>query len=267
MHAAFPEKYRWEKNADAATALAGIRRQELKRHGRPSALAWLSQKQKQRVPRFMRLEFDAAALLARCRVHGATLHGALGAAQLCATFEAMATGEPQTLGLGSPADMRPHLDGDIPIAGLGLYVTLLHSNYRVGADTSFWELARDIGADIKRQLARGDGHLLFTQIQPEAFPPTEEGIAAFSDLMLASPQSAMISNIGAVETVDGIPEVESISFTLCPVPYQVMFTAASTYRGRLILNLAYDAAKLRAEHAERWINSIEQNLRAALLSE
>jgi hypothetical protein len=232
----------------------------LKRHGRPSALSWLDQQQAQRVPRFLRLEMETAPLLAGCRANGATLHGALGAAQLLATFKAMACKDAQTLSLGSPADMRPHLDGEIAADGLGLYVTLVHSSYRVGPDTSFWELAREVGADIKRQLARGDGHLLFTQIQPDAYPPTEDGIAAFAKLMLASPQNSMISNIGVVEPVAGMPEVEAISFALCPVSYQVLFTAVSSYRGRLIVNLVYDAAKLSAERAQQLASWIEEAL-------
>lgn len=255
MHEAFPEKYRWKRRQEDFLALAQIRKQEIKRYGRPAPLQWLDQEQPQRLPRFIRIEVDAAELLARCREHGASVHGAFGAAQLTAQFKAMGTEEPQTLGFGSPADMRPHLEGGIPPTGLGLYASLLFANYRVGAQP-FWDLAREISSDIKRQLARGDGHILFEQVQPNMFPPTEEGIAAFAQMALASPQSTMVSNIGVVDAFDDISAVETVSFTLCPVPYQILFSGVSTYRGRLIANLAYDAGKLapaKAEILAKWI--------------
>ncbi|MBI1892394.1 MAG: hypothetical protein HYS18_17250 [Burkholderiales bacterium] len=263
MHDAFPEKHQWHRQPEAFMALAETRKQELKRHGRPAALPWLNQQQTRREPRFIRIELDAPALVARCKQHGATVHGALGAAQLTAQFKAMGECAPQTLSFGSPADMRPYLDGGISATGLGLYVSLLFATYRVG-EIPFWELARAIGSDIKKQLTRGDGHLLFTQIQPEMFPPTEEGIAAFAKLMLASPQSTMISNIGVVEPIQGTSAVEAISFVLCPMPYQVLFTAVSTYRDRLIVNLAYDAAKLSPAHASSLAAWIRQALQEDL---
>ena len=263
MHTVFPEKYHWHKQPEAAIQLGEIRKAELKRHGRPVTLPWLDQLAPQRLPRFERIELateETARLLKHCKQQGATLHGVLGAAQLLAKFKSIAADTPLTFSLGSPADMRPYLEGEIPTTSLGLYVSLLFSTYQVSIGQDFWELARSVGSDIKRQLARGDGHLLFAQVKPDAFPPTDEGIAAFGKMMLASPQSSMISNIGVVEPVPGADQVESISFVLCPMPYQLMFSAVSTFKGRLIINLAYDAGKLGADKAQQFTNWIRQAL-------
>ncbi len=263
MHSVFPEKYHWHLQPQSAVELIATRKSELKRHGRPSALPWLDQQQPRRMPRIKRLMLDAAStaqLMRACKNHGTTMHGALGAAQLLAKYRSLGGSDEHTLSLGSPADMRPYLAGTIPVTGLGLYVTLLQANYALGGAQSFWELARAVGSDLKRQLGRGDGHLLFAQIQPASFAPTPAGIAAFSAIMLASPQSSMISNIGVVDAVSGAGRVEAISFALCPMPYQMLFSAASTYGGRLIVNMAYDAAKLSADNADQLAQWMKQAL-------
>jgi NRPS condensation-like uncharacterized protein len=262
MHAVFPEKYQWHHNPDTAMEVANTRKTEWKRYGRPHAVAWLDQLQVRRLPRFKRIELDQPAtqcLLEQCKAHGATMHGALSAAQLLAKYQSMAATEALTFNLGSPIDMRPHLTGDIPATNLGLYVSLLFSNYRVEND-SFWTLAREASKDIKVQVARGEAHLMFAYPKAEDFPPTEEGVAEFAKIMLSSPQSSMISNIGVVDPVQGAGHVEAISFVLCPTPYQVMFTAVSTYADRLILNMAYDAEKLPDDKAIQLAHWIGQAL-------
>lgn len=266
MHSVFPAEYRWQEQPEAAAALHATRKAELKRYGRPSDLPWLAQQHTQRLPRFARIALDVdatARLLRQCKQNGATLHGALSAAQLLAKYRTLAADAPHTLSLGSPADMRPYLAADVPSDSLGLYVTLLFATYQVGGGQTFWELAREVSADLKRQLARGDGHLLFSHVQPQAFAPTAEGIAAFSSLMLASPQSSMISNIGVVDTVTEKAKVEAISFVLCPMPYQMVFSAVSTYAGRLLINMAYDGAKLEEAKAVQLAQWLKEALMTA----
>jgi len=77
----------------------------------------------------------------------------------------------------------------------------------------------------------------------------------------------MISNIGVVEAVDVAAKVDAISFVLSPMPYQIVFTAISTYDGKLIINLAYDAAKLTPEHAAQLAHWMEQALLTACAEE
>jgi NRPS condensation-like uncharacterized protein len=267
LHHAFPAQYDWSKNPQTVADLAMLKKTEIKRYGRSAALPWLDQQQAQRVPRFQRIELAADAtkrLLQLCRSHGVSVHGALSAAQLLAKYRSTAETGPLTLSLSSPADMRPYLASGIPTSGLGLYVTILASTYQVNGMQSFWDVAREVGADIKRQLARGDGHLMYELIKPDDFPLTADGMSEFAKLMLKTPQGSMISNIGVVEPVDAAAKVESISFVLCPMPYQIVFTAVSTYDGKLIINMAYAAAKLKPENAIRLANWMQQALLDAI---
>jgi NRPS condensation-like uncharacterized protein len=260
LHQAFPVQYDWSSNAQTVADLAMLKKTEIKRYGRPAPLPWLDQQQAQRVPRFQRIELDADAtqrLLRQCKSRGISMHGALSAAQLLAKYKSTAETEPLTLSLSSPADMRPYLSSEIPTSGLGLYVAILASTYQVNGMQSFWDVAREVGIDIKRQLARGDGHLMYELIKPDDFPLTADGMSEFAKLMLKTPQGSMISNIGIVEAVDAAAKVESISFVLCPMPYQIIFNAVSTYDGKLIINMAYDAAKLKPENAKRLANWME----------
>lgn len=266
LHHAFPPQYDWQKNPETAVNLAALKKSEIKRYGRSASLPWLDQQQKNKVPRFRRIELAAdttARLIRQCKLHGATLHGALSAAQLQAKYQSTAESGALTLSISSPADMRAYLSSTIPTTGLGLYVTILASTYQVNGMQSFWDVAREVGADIKRQLDRGEGHLLYELIKPEAFPLNTEGMAAFAKNMLSTPQGSMISNIGVIDQVDVAGKVESISFVLCPMPYQIVFSAISTYGGKLIINMAYDEAKLSDENATQLARWIEQALLAA----
>lgn len=263
LHSAFPLQYDWQKNPDTATRLAILKKTEIKRYGRSAQLPWLDQQQLRRVPRYRRIELDGATtarLIRQCKIRGVSVHGALSAAQLLAKYLSATEDGPLTLSLSSPADLRAHLSPKIPTTSLGLYVTILASTYQVNGMQSFWDVAREVGADIKRQLERGDGHLLYEHIKPEAFPLNEIGMAEFGKAMLSTPQGSMISNIGIVEPVDAAQKVESISFVLCPMPYQIVFSAISTYNGKLIINMAYDAAKLSPEKALQLADWMEQAL-------
>lgn len=266
LHQAFPAEYDWKRNPETVGDLALQKKTEIKRYGRSAPLPWLDQQQANRLPRFQRIELDTDAttrLIQQCKIRGISVHGALSAAQLLAKYQSTADIEPLTLSLSSPADMRPYLTSEIPISGLGLYVTILASTYQVSGMQSFWEVAREVSADIKRQLERGDGHVMYELIKPEDVPLSAEGMAEFAKLMLKTPQGSMISNIGIVEPVDSAAKVKGISFVLCPMPYQIVFSAVSTYGGKLIINMAYDAAKLKPENAAKLAWWIEQALRVA----
>ncbi len=265
MHALFPPQFDWQRHPDQAAAIYGEMKLEIKRYGKPADLPWLQQQHSDRQPRFVRVEFSPQqtdALLQQCRAHATTLHGALGAAQLLAKRKLLPQEGAQTITLSHPADLRPYLTQTVPEDGLGLYITMLSANYPVATDSDFWQLAREVVGDIRRQLQRGDGHLLYTLLRTQQVPPNAAGLAAFGQQMLASPKGSMISNIGRVAEVAGGLPVSHISFALCPMPYQALFTAASSYGGKLILNINYDAAKLAPDVATR----LAQQLRAELLA-
>jgi hypothetical protein len=82
----------------------------------------------------------------------------------------------------------------------------------------------------------------------------------FKKKALASLPNTMISNVGPIATVVDDPAVESISFALCPMPYQTLFTAASTYKGQLIINVGFDAARLTEPNAQTLADGIREIL-------
>ena len=71
-----------------------------------------------------------------------------------------------------------------------------------------------------------------------------------------------LSNIGRVEAIEAADRVRSISFALCPLPFQLAFCAASTYAGRLLINLTYDATKLSPRDAARMTADLRERLAA-----
>jgi hypothetical protein len=93
---------------------------------------------------------------------------------------------------------------------------------------------------------------------------TPERVAPFHQKVLASLPNTMVSNVGAVALVTEDPAVTAISFALCPMPYQTLFTAASTYQGQLVLNVGYDAARLSDAQARTLAQGIKHLLNAAI---
>ena len=72
----------------------------------------------------------------------------------------------------------------------------------------------------------------------------------------------MVSNVGRLAPLPGPTsfQVEALSFALCPMLSHVLFTAVSTFQGRMTLNVNFDAARLPMERA----TAIVTDLGAAL---
>jgi hypothetical protein len=87
-----------------------------------------------------------------------------------------------------------------------------------------------------------------------------EHAAPLTQKVMASQPNTMVSNVGAVANVMNDPAVTAISFALCPMPYQTLFTATSTYQGQLVLNIGYDAARLTDSAAKTLSAAIEKSL-------
>ena len=85
-------------------------------------------------------------------------------------------------------------------------------------------------------------------------------LESFRKKTLASLTNTMVSNVGAITPVAEDPAVEGISFALCPMPYQTLFTAASSYQDRLVLNVGFDADRLTESDAQALAQHIGQLL-------
>ena len=267
MLALHPKGFRWAEQADAAKQLKGTLIGDYRRHGAPAPLPWLAAQASERTPKFIRLSFSAdvtAALLNTARAKGASVHGALCAAQLLAQTELHGAGEASTFCLSSPVDMRPHLDPVPPTSPTGMFASIVSATFALDTDTDFWALAQQIVTQTRTQLARGEGHLFFSMFGLNGAPVMPEHQLPLTQKVMASLPNTMISNVGVVATISADPAVTAISFALCPMPYQSLFTAASTYQGCLVLNVGFDAARLSPAHAQALATGIQSRLLAAL---
>jgi hypothetical protein len=266
LHACFPAPMRWAERPLEAKALGERIKAGLSRHGPLARWPWLDAQPLPGETRFERIEFEpafTAALVERSRREGTTVHGAIGAAELLAALDALPEGQPPVLELMSPVDLRPGLHPPMPPDRPSLGISMVWTAHRVSRSGDFWSLAREVRDDLRRSMAEGAAHLCYARQRLERLPSTQEGVALFARGVLAAPQVCVLSNIGAVAPFGG-GRVRSVSFALRPMPTQLAFVAASAYAGRLILNLAYDAARLPREVASALAGGIRDRLAAII---
>lgn len=263
MHQAFPPRFRWAEQLGAAKQVKDALITDYKRHGRSTPMPWLSSDAPTRTPRFIRVAFPPEVtqrLLELSRRHETSVHGALCAAQLLAQYQSRMDRDPATLFLSFPVDMRALVEPTQPITPVALYSSLISAAFAVDTNTDFWALAREVVAQTRRQMDRGEGHIFFHLYGLDSTPVKPDRMESFTKLLLSTWQNTMVSNIGKVAAIDSDPEVDAISFALCPMPYQTLFTSVSTYKDRLLLNIGYDAGKVSDETAAK----VAANVRNAL---
>lgn len=247
MAESFPEAFQWSGRPDAARLALEQMLAGYGRHGRVRRLSWLAKPAGERAPRFIRFALPPEVtqrLLVLCRQSGTSLHSALCAAQLLAQHRVQATGNAEALFLSCPVDMRPHVAPVSPAAPTGLCISLISAAFSVRQETAFWELAREVIAQTRAQLARGEGHLFFNMYRLSGKPITSAFEQGFAKALLATFDHTAVSNVGRIAAVPSDPAVHAISFALCPMPYQALFSCVSTYEDQLIVNMNYDAGKL-----------------------
>ena len=203
-------------------------------------------------PGILALRFEESVvqgLARRARKEGASVHGLIGAAELVAATSLFDDGaqESPILMLTSPVALRASLSVPVDDATPGFYVTLLSSLAKVAAAGDIGALARHLTDDLRRQVASGCGHLFYHLAMPAGtLPPTSEAVAGFAAWMKRMPTAFMLSNVGRVAAMPeaGGVRVDEISFALCPMAHQPLFVAASTWGGRLAVNVVHDASRL-----------------------
>lgn len=270
LHDFFPPSYSGPAGLEALQNFKAQRKDELQRYGKFDDFPGFNQHAPTTKPRFQTLRVEAERLerlVSRCRAARATVHGAVSAAQLIAVHRAFGDAEPRTLGMTTPADLRTYLrqplDDDSPL----LCATLISTVYRLEAEGDFWALARTVSDDLKRLLQRGDGHLFYGLFPPPAaFPATPEGIAMFKKMIERAPQVTLVSNVGRLAPLPAATpfQVEALSFALCPMFNHLLFNAASTFNGRMTMNVNFDAARLPSEKALPIIADLEAILHRAI---
>lgn len=262
-----PARFRWTEQPEAAQQLRHTLINNYRRFGALTPIPWLAAEAADRSPKFIRLRLSAdhtQQLITQARARGTTLHGALCAAQLLAQHQLQAQGESATFFLSCPIDMRAHMEPAQPVTPTAFMVSLISNTFQINGTTNIWALARDIMAQTRLQIARGEGHLLYHLFGLNGAPVLPSHLAAFRQKTLASLPNTMVSNVGAINTVAEDPAVQAISFALCPMPYQTLFTAASSYKGQLMLNVVFDAARITSDTAAQLSEGMQQILLASV---
>lgn len=267
MHALFPPQFRWREQPEKAEALGQQIRSEFLRHGLPSALPFLDHREARREPRLRSIRMEPAqglALQERCRQEDTSVHGAICAAHLIATRGLFGDEDPRALYLMCPVDLRAHLTSDIT-GQLSYCTTFLRSSYLAEGPDAFWQLAREIGSDLKQRMQRGDGHLAYAGLPLDKIGGSGPSFDAFAGNVEQLPAGSNISNIGRVSIVEDCPEVTALSFALCSLANHLASLNVSSYADQLIVNMTFDAAKLPAAMADRLALDLQALLEQAAL--
>jgi Phthiocerol/phthiodiolone dimycocerosyl transferase C-terminus len=204
---------------------------------------------------------DLEALLARAKAAGATVTGLIDAFFLEAAADLFDDDEPRWICLASATDLRHRVEPPLPFDDMQLAIGMVATPYLVtkgNTDT----LARAIGEQIAREVARGESHLFYRFARTATYPPTDEGLAAFAKWVDSTPQNITISSVGRLDDTGDPPWLRRITATMVPGPNQISFTPALTYRGEMTLSVSTDIAKLPPGKADRFVSGLMTRLGA-----
>lgn len=210
---------------------------------------------------------QGVALLAACREHGTTVHGALGAAQLLAISSEFGGSAERNLALNSLADLRGVLGENLSAHDLGLYIATLTTVHAVAARADLWQLAQDIKSQLSAVLNSGEADLIHTMYpQDSLLPVTRHSARLVQAAVSLGPNASMLTNIGNLEAVALLSgaRVRSVAFMVSPPPQHPICVTVSGYAGGLHLHLLYDQTKLADAQANRIGNSLIGFIAAAV---
>lgn len=212
-----------------------------------------------------------ARLVARARVEGTSVHGALEAALMLAFVGCEAGDQPTTLCMGAPVNLRERLQPPIG-DDVGMFVALAQATHRVRAETPFWDLARAARAALAASIARGDA-LAFAPVVARLVArvvgaATDSGAPRRSAALVSGAMTATtgITNVGAlaIPRVHGALAIDQLEFVVSPSAMADLVTTAATFAGVLRWNFVYNAPRVSAARVERLADAALAALQRAL---
>ncbi|HEY1987839.1 MAG TPA: hypothetical protein VGG43_00065 [Acidimicrobiales bacterium] len=262
LHDHFPAEFRSPRTAlDVLQAIRG----ERQGIGEPPLVPFHARHQEAWVPRYQILVGEPgglSGLVDQARAAGATVSGALAAIALESLASLFDESGERTLYLGTPVDLSQRVEPPLPADTVVCAVGMLCTPYRVStpdepdpehpgpADPA---LARTITEQFRRELNRGESHLFFRFARIAAFPASDEGIRSFADQIDRSPQNLMFTNVGTLDDPDDPPGIRFIFSTVAPQPNQIALVTFFTYRGRYLVSVSSDRAKLSDAAADKFL--------------
>ncbi|WP_051854694.1 FAD-dependent monooxygenase [Streptomyces sp. NRRL B-1347] len=135
-------------------------------------------------------------LLAACKRHGATVHGALAAAMVTAVAQDAGITAPAHFAIGSPVDFRDRLHPAPSYDDAGSYAATLPSYVPYQPGTALWPMARFISEDLARRTRREE-HLSMVNLLRWAGPKSPARAEGFMEFMdTKGPLNLCLSNLG-----------------------------------------------------------------------
>jgi hypothetical protein len=183
-------------------------------------------------------EDETSGLISWARSQQATVHGALSAAVLRAAVTV--TPGLNRVGLSASVDLRSRFDA--PKRGsIGQAAGVIAASYE--ATGASGAMARLVSSDIRRRFDRGEGELLYALSGAGRFPVDHTADRVIKRWTGQATPTFFLGNVGVV-TGPAPRALQRITPGLAPIPNQVAYVAASTFRNRLGLSVGYDRNRL-----------------------
>ncbi len=216
--------------------------------------------------------FDAklsAALAARARSVGSTVHGAIGAAMLFGVARAAGVRSERVVTFGSPINVRERLS---PPMGeqMGLYLGASHFRGTIAPGTRFWTLARAIRERIAEDVDSGRAvdalpliHLFYQSLGGDKATAID-----FGRKWAEANGTTGLTNLGRidVEPPPGLT-IERVRCLGFPSGLDVFNALASSYAGSLMLDFNWPEPCFDRASALALVDDIVGTLRAAVHGE
>ncbi|WP_341874844.1 FAD-dependent monooxygenase [Streptomyces albofaciens] len=267
-----PPRHRGEAGAAALTALTERDEEETRRlqprRVTPSHPVPFHQRRTRMVHKSLTTD-QLDLLVAACKQHDVTVHGALAAAMVTAVALEAETREPAHFSIGSPLDFRAELEPAVSYDEAGTYAATLPTRvlYRPGAP--LWPMARAISRDLADRRKREE-HLSMINLLDRVGPRTPADADAFMHhLDEQGPINLCLSNLGRYAFPDrvgpwrisGTQIIASISVT------GSLVATALTSHGQLAWNFSYTEGIVPAPRARHIADTSVHTLLTAVAPE
>ncbi|WP_306363138.1 hypothetical protein [Nocardia sp. CC227C] len=245
-------RYLYTTLADQAVAL--IRRPRLLTGAGPVPLP-------QRRTRSVRRVLDArrlAALTARCRVAGVTVHGALVGAVAFAIGSTVRPNRGGCTGIASPVDFRQRLIPAPDADELGIYAPVLTTFVRFGPRRSLWSAAGSVNRQLDRKV-RQLRHLSTVAGMRYGTPKSlESGWRVVKLIDRRAPWNVSVTNLGRVDFPPAPGEWRTCGLSVAAGNSCVsaLTVAVATAHDEMSLEFCYVDGVLSPESAERFADLV-----------
>ena len=269
----FPSKFQGFGLLRSLTKGIVARRKIAKRARRADHLVPVGKLNIQRELDLIRLEFNVSQtemMLKSCRENRVTLNGFLCASLLLSVieeFEVVIENNKRNIAIPivTAINMRRVLKESTQLKNMpGMFASILETTHVLNPSTNIWELARDISESVKANLDRGSAHvfLKLLSLVKRKLTPDKKGINFVTRLMSKGTYGPFVTNLGVIDPPQMPHEnmITSMSFITAPVANFPILWAASSWAGKLSINIPYDISVIQKEKAKRIVGNMKQLL-------